>query len=149
MTERRLFDYNRICEIRRLREQAIDLFCKANLLSEPVLKSSGGLTRVYEIFIDHMTGKYRSVNIESPIHRKRFLAVALFLYSPGTMAGCKMKIGLREQLATIMKLKTHTTVSSYIGSLMVLYHSYRSFRNDVEEILEKVYKDGEMQKFLS
>lgn len=141
-----LFDAKRICLIRKLRIKTMETNNAINSLSEPVIADLSLLGRVYEIFKIHMHAKYPSVDLNKPFNRKKFLAVALYLFSPGALAGSKMKVGLRERLSAILHLQTQTTVSGYISSLLILYHSYRSFRNDVEDVMKAVYRDEELKK---
>jgi len=67
--------------------------------------------------------------------RKKFIFVALSLMSPLTLAGARLRRGLRGKMARLMGCEP-TSVSHDIRDLLFLYRNYPSFRRDVERYRE-------------
>ena len=74
--------------------------------------------------------------------RKKFIFIILFLYSPSTLAGGKMKNGLRNKLAEVLGVSAQTAISDNRNNLVFSYQLYKYFRQDVDwiygEILERL-----------
>ena len=69
-----------------------------------------------------------------------FYIVILYLYSPSALGGSKMRRGLREKIAKVLGC-TCSNVSHDYKNISFYYVTYRSFRNDVNEILDKLLID--------
>ena len=68
--------------------------------------------------------------------------IILFLYSPSTLAGGKMKNGLRDKLAEVLGVNAQTTISNNCNNLVFSYQLYKYFRQDVDwiygEMMERI-----------
>ena len=82
---------------------------------------------------------FRSGNVTQ---RKKFIFIILFLYSPSTLAGGKMKNGLRDKLAEVLGVNAQTTISNNRNNLVFSYQLYKYFRQDVDwiygEMMERI-----------
>ena len=64
--------------------------------------------------------------------------IILYLYSPMTLAGGKMKAGLREKLGNVLGIKEKTVVSNNINGIVFSYQLYKYFRQDIERIFSEI-----------
>ena len=133
--------FSEIAEIKSIREQKSKLSEREKELTEPILtdlEMKGMLNRWYQ---ENNTQKeiFRSGNVTQ---RKKFIFIILFLYSPSTLAGGKMKNGLRDKLAEVLGVNAQTTISNNRNNLVFSYQLYKYFRQDVDwiygEMMERI-----------
>lgn len=55
-----------------------------------------------------------------------------------TLAGGKMKAGLREKLGNVLGIKEKTVVSNNINGIVFSYQLYKYFRQDIERIFSEI-----------
>ncbi len=110
-------------------------------LSTPILYDYGLLPELYRRFLDARPRVCPSVKAGSTLERRIFLFIILFLYSPRTLFGSKMKKGLRPRLAHLYGCDS-TLLSYYCRNLAFHYRVYSDFREDIEAML--VHVTGEM-----
>lgn len=72
--------------------------------------------------------------------RKKFLFVCLFLYSPRTFHGSKIRSGLRDRILALLGVSCRTAISDNCRNIMALYDVYRDFRIDVDRTIAKIYE---------
>ena len=94
-------EFSVISELKSIREQKSRLSERELELSEPVLYNYSLIREIYEWFKEILSGLTFPPRDNSPIQRKKFIFIILFLYSPSTLAGGKMKVGLRDKIAEI------------------------------------------------
>ena len=126
--------FSEIAEIKSIREQK-------SKLSEPILTDLDMIGMLYRWFQEIISQKeiFRSGNVTQ---RKKFIFIILFLYSPSTLAGGKMKNGLRDKLAEVLGVNAQTTISNNRNNLVFSYQLYKYFRQDVDwiygEMMERI-----------
>ena len=110
-------------------------------LTEPTLTDLNMIETLYGWFQEIISQKemFRLGNVTQ---RKKFIFIILFLYSPSTLAGGKMKNGLRNKLAEVLGVSAQTAISDNRNNLVFSYQLYKYFRQDVDWIY------GEMMKRL-
>lgn len=69
------------------------------------------------------------------MQRNKFLLIVLHLYSPLTLVGGKMTVGLRKELSKLLDLHTPSSISNVCSNLLFYYQTYRIFRLEVNLIL--------------
>ena len=62
----------------------------------------------------------------------------MYLYSPGSLAGGKMKSGLRNKIAEALGVKAMSAVSNKLDSITFSYKLYKYFRQDLNRILSGI-----------
>ena len=67
------------------------------------------------------------------MHRKKFIFIILALYSPSTLVGYKIRIGLRDRISKVTGL-VGTAISHNIDDLLFYYSLYASFQDDVDNM---------------
>lgn len=74
------------------------------------------------------------------IEKDAKLFVMLYLCSPHTLSGCKMKRGLRDFLASLFKYTSPSSVSMKSRGLLFRYKHYKTMQNDVDRALNAIRK---------
>ena len=133
--------FSEIAEIKSIREQKSKLSEREKELTEPILTDLDMIGMLYRWFQEIISQKeiFRSGNVTQ---RKKFIFIILFLYSPSTLAGGKMKIGLRDKMADVFGVNAQTTISNNRNNLVFSYQLYKYFRQDVDwiygEMMERI-----------
>ena len=128
--------FSEIAEIKSIREQKSKLSEREKELTEPILTDLDMIGMLYRWFQEIISQKeiFRSGNVTQ---RKKFI-----LYSPSTLAGGKMKNGLRDKLAEVLGVNAQTTISNNRNNLVFSYQLYKYFRQDVDwiygEMMERI-----------
>lgn len=124
-------DFSIISEIKSLREDISRLSARESELSQPILSNLELIPIIY--------GWFKEIAVDLPkrdksILNKEFIFIILFLYSPGTLAGGKMKNGLRSKIGDVLGIKGKTSISDKLDTLVFYYKMYKYFRNDLNHI---------------
>ena len=127
----------KIAAIKAVREKCIELGEALVDLSRPMLDDFSLLSEIHNAYVDVFRERGCPGKAAQVYHRKKFLLVALYLYSPGTLTGERMRIGLRRELADVLNLTTGTAVSDNCASLLFHYNNSRDFRRDCGLIYRK------------
>lgn len=129
--------FSSIFELKSIREQKYRLSERESEIAKPVLTDLGMIDTLYEWFKEiALEGKELPKGNVS--QRKKFIFIILYLYSPTTLAGGKMRAGLREKLAEVFPIKEKSVVSNNTNNLVFSYQLYKYFRQDVERIYKEI-----------
>lgn len=129
--------FSNIFELKSIREQKYRLSERESEIAKPVLTDLGMIDTLYEWFKEiALEGKELPKGNAS--QRKKFIFIILYLYSPTTLAGGKMRAGLREKLAEVFPIKEKSVVSNNTNNLVFSYQLYKYFRQDVERIYKEI-----------
>lgn len=138
-------EFSAIAELRAIREQKSVLSEREKELVEPMLNDNSLIATIYEWFEEILASMSFPPNPNNPIERKKFLFIILYLYSPSTLAGGKMKVGLRDELAKVTNCTT-TLISHNCEDVTFYYNQYKSYRANIDliynEILTRLKKIG-------
>lgn len=131
--------FSEIAEIKSIREQKSKLSEREKELTEPTLTDLNMIETLYGWFQEIISQKemFRLGNVTQ---RKKFIFIILFLYSPNTLAGGKMKNGLRNKLAEVLGVSAQTAISDNRNSLVFSYQLYKYFRQDVDWVFTEMMK---------
>lgn len=132
-------DFSSIIELKSIREQKSRLSEREKELEEPILTDLSLLDKLYEWFKEISYNKEQKRD-ERILQRKKFIFITLCLYSPSTLAGGKMKIGLRNRLCEVLNLNEKSTLSKNLNNLSFHYQMYKYFRQDIDEIYAEIVK---------
>lgn len=131
-----MLDFSNIDRIRELRDQIFMYNREIGRIAAPIANGTDSLETLYGIYKSVIDEKKEANAYE----RKKFLMAVMYLFSPVTLAGGKMRSGLRQKLAAIMGVKNHTTLSANLQDVMMLYRTYRDFRRDVNLIIKTFFE---------
>ena len=125
--------------MKRLKDKKKEILDEELRLSEPQIDDLGRVNDVFFLCVD----AYQSIHPDSRnIKReayKQILFVILFLFSPKTLSGSKMREGLRDKLSENMNMSPQS-ISHSISNLMFFYTVYKDFRYDVNYIFTYVFE---------
>lgn len=129
--------FSEIVEIKSIREQKSKLSEREKELTEPTLTDLNMIGTLYGWFQEIISQK-EMFRVGNVTQRKKFIFIILFLYSPSTLAGGKMKNGLRDKLAEVLGVNAQTTISNNRNNLVFSYQLYKYFRQDVDWIYGEI-----------
>ncbi len=138
-TQEDRLDFSNINRIRKLRNSINLANVEINEIATPYTCDMESLISVYRIF-KSIVGEQSET---TSYGRKKFLMAVMDLSPPMPLAGGKMRSGLRQKLADVMNIKTHTTISANLQDVMILYRNYRDFRRDVNMIIKNYLKNND------
>lgn len=124
--------------LQKVRNKMLELSSKMDELGEPILEDLDLLPIIYETYLDFFRNRGWQDKANKVYHRQKLILIVLYLYSPRTLAGGKMRIGLRDKLTELFGLSAKTTISDNSAHAVHLYQHYRDFRRDVDLILTDV-----------
>ena len=122
-------------ELKSIREQKSRLSERENELAQPLLTDLNMIPRIYEWFNELVK---ELPNRNKSTLTKEFIFIILFLYSPGALAGGKMKLRVRKSIADTLGLNACTAVSNKCSEIVIMYKIYKYFRQDLSIIYPKV-----------
>lgn len=137
--------FSEIAEIKSIREQKSKLSEREKELTEPTLTDLDMIGTLYGWFQEIISQK-EMFRVGNVTQRKKFIFIILFLYSPSTLAGGKMKNGLRNKLGEILGINAQTAISDNRNSLVFSYQLYKYFRQDVDFIYMEMMKKAGLKK---
>lgn len=132
-------DFSSILELKSIREQKSKLSEREDELTKPTLTDLDMIGTLYMWFQEIISQK-EMFKVGNVTQRKKFIFIILFLYSPSTLAGGKMKNGLRNKLAEVLEINAQTAISDNRNSLVFSYQLYKYFRQDVDWVLSEMMR---------
>lgn len=130
-------EFSAVSELKSIREQKSRLSEREQELSEPMLHDYSLLEEIYGWFKEVLSGVTLPPDADSPTQRKKFIFIVLFLYSPSTLAGGKMKVGLRNKIAEVTGC-TGTLISHNCEDVTFFYQQYKSHRQDIDYLYTEI-----------
>lgn len=129
-------DFDKIIEIRRVREEIEELVEYERSLSTPMDFVNMGIADLYELF--NQIVKDKEFKAGEVALRKKFIFIVLYILAPGVLAGDKMPRKLRGRISEVLNIKSQTTISNNCADLIFLYQNYKSFQREVSEIFSEM-----------
>lgn len=130
--------FSKIVEIKSIREEKARLLQLETALSVPSLTDLNLIDTLYGWFREWVAERNCAARSEGVVQRKKFILVILLLYSPATLAGGKMAVGLRDKLAKVLDVRSRSTISDNCSDVVFFFNRYKSFRTEVEEVYGKL-----------
>ena len=139
-------NFSKIIRIKKIRVEKSGLSEEECTLSRPILTDKSVISIIYSYFVDYLNNRDCPPQVESVIQRKKFIFIILYLYSPSTLAGGKMKAGLRDEISKVLGIQSMSTISNNCSDVVFLYQNYSDFSNDIAEIyshiMNRMVSDG-------
>ena len=124
----------KILEAKRIKEEIVIL----NKHLTPTLNDIKTIDVIYELFLIFV--KEKNYKTQCVYHRSKFLFIIIMLYSPATLIGGSMIIGLRDKLADICNVSSRSIISDNVSRMIFLFEKYSDFRDDVDSFYEIIQK---------
>lgn len=103
-------------------------------LSIPLMDDLSKVGNIYDIYMNFHKDR------KALLVRKQFIFIILYFYSPSALGGSKMRRGLREKIAEVLGC-TCSNVSHDYKNIGFYYKTYKNFRLDVNEMIEKIFQE--------
>lgn len=132
--------FSEIAEIKSIREQKSRLSAREKELTEPTLTNLDMIGQLYEHFKEVHQELHLSGRVNSVTNRNKFIYIILYLYSPSSLAGGKMKNGLRSKLSEVLQLNAGSAISDNRNNSVFSCRLYKYFRQDVDKIFDEIMK---------
>ncbi|MDR2968295.1 MAG: hypothetical protein LBV32_01670 [Tannerellaceae bacterium] len=121
-------------EMQAIRIQKSELEKKETILSTPLLTDFTLIDLLYGWFKEGLADGNCPHPSGCVTQRKKFLFLILYFYSPASLAGGKMRNGLRDKLAQVLEMHSRTTISDNCADVVFFYNRYKYFRNEVDDL---------------
>lgn len=132
MKEIKLEDvFEQINCISSTKQEIRNLQSKYNMLITPALSDVSLLPQIFEWYKETSPDTGLKDRDSKSMFMQCFVFIVTMLYSPQSLAGGKLLLGLREKLSILLHYKSPTSISNVIPNLMFLYRSYQSYRDRV------------------
>lgn len=123
----------------RISEEEDKLSSEKARLMKPILYDYVLIPDIYNVFVEEARKLKPCLNVSSTDAKRVFLFIILYLYSPRTLFGNKMRKGLRPELKRLFNCDP-TVLSYYSRNLSFFYQVYPSFRSNVNILLDAIMK---------
>lgn len=120
--------------IKWIKEMKTLVLKEENAISVPLLSDLSLVGKIHSLFKEHCAGK------KVMLHRKQFIFVMLYFFSPSALGGSKMRRGLREEIAKRLGC-TCSNVSHDYKNVGFYYVTYRKFRTSVNDFIVKAKEE--------
>lgn len=130
-------EFSAVSELKSIREQKSRLSERERELAKPLLSDLSLVPVIYEWFKEILANQDFPSRIDSPYQRKKFIFIILFLFSPSTLAGGKMKVGLRDKIAEVTSC-TGSLISHNREDVTFFYQQYKSHRQDIDYLYTEI-----------
>lgn len=124
--------------LQRVRRKIIELNAAMTELGEPVLDDLELLPMIYQVYLDFFRNRGQEAQATKVYNRQKLILIVLYLYSPRSLAGGKMRIGLRDKISELFGITAKTTVSDNSNTAVCHYKHYRDFRKDVDALFTAI-----------
>lgn len=128
---------DRVESIKSIRSEKSKLSAMESELTEPFIDDLTQIESIYGVFQKYMSDNKLE---DTTMNRQKFIFVVLYLYSVGTLAGGKMKVGVRDMIAKVTGC-SQTLISHNCSNVDFLYTHYKDFKDGVLEILRRVAEE--------
>lgn len=131
-------DFSFISELQNIREQKHRLSEREAELTMPLLTDLTLIPEIYRWFSEILSEMPLPPYLQSVTQRKKFIFIILSLYSPSTLAGGKMLIGLRDKISEATGVYSKSVISDNCADIAFEYKNYKPFRADIDHIYTEI-----------
>lgn len=126
-------DFQKIEELKSVRESKSLLSKKENELSKPMLNIRY-MKSVYDIFSELTKGTHEN----RVLKRKKFIFIAMYLFSPVSLVSGRTQNGVRESICTVLEMRSRSAISGNLSDVILQYKVYPKFKNDINDLFSKI-----------
>lgn len=140
--------FNQINGIITTKEALKKLQGEYNTLTLPLLHNTALLPNILQWYEETAPELDTNSRDAKALHSQCFIFIATMLYSPSTLAGGKLSLGLRSQLSQMLHFKSPTSISNIIPNLMFLYNNYKSYKQRIDTAFDYILNKLKSQNLL-
>ena len=132
---------NIIIQMESLQKRKQQILEEERKLLCPILTDVSLIGNIYDMFLSAMRELHPNIKeLNNTIQRSKFIFIILYLYSPETFCGRKMKRGgIRDKIAKVTGCKK-TLISHNCKNVKMYYYIYSEFHADVDAVYDKISK---------
>lgn len=138
-------EFSQIIELKELRERKSRISEREYELSKPSLEDFDLINDIFRWFCEYEGTTGVPERRKGAEFRQRFVFIVLMLYSPSTLAGGKMKIGVRNKITEVAG-GTGTLISHSYKDVMFHYQTYKDYRHKIDaayrHVVDKLKESG-------
>lgn len=127
-------DFSKIESLKAIRIAKSELSRRETEMSKPLLTDLGQIKTVYDIFSSLIKGK-RDNRV---VQRKKFIFIAMYLFSPISLVGNKTQKGVREEIGKVLEMRSKSTISNNLSDMVFQYKTYAAFRSDIDILFGEI-----------
>ena len=131
-------DFSKIERLKKIRSEKSELSSEENALASPFLEDKRLIREIYRIFVEILSERTCPPNPDSVTQRKKFIFIVIYLFSPSTLAGGRMKHGLREEMSRVMDIRSAGIISKDCEDVVFLFRHYKDFSYDIRNIYAEI-----------
>lgn len=140
--------FNQINGIITTKEALKKLQGEYNTLTLPLLHNTALLPNILHWYEETAPEMDTTSRDAKALHSQCFIFIVTMLYSPSTLAGGKLSLGLRSQLSQMLHFKSPTSISNIIPNLMFLYNNYKSYKQRIDTAFDYILNKLKSQNLL-
>ena len=129
-----MINIEKLDKIRELQRQKTHINTEVNILSTPLVSDIGKINDVYGLFVDIIG------HVPKGMERKMFVLIALYMFCPASLIGGKARSGVRSAISALFPGKSPSWISNSCQTVLFHYRTYKSFRNQVNNIFAEIVK---------
>lgn len=131
--------WDEISKLSEYRKQEDRIKREKKTLCRPLLTDMELLPLLYRLFNEYNDGCKNPMRTGSPKYNNLFASVALYFYSPRSLASYKIPNYLRNEIAAILKWYP-TSISHMKNSVLFLYRNDVTFRPELDRVIGYITK---------
>jgi hypothetical protein len=124
----------KIRDLTAIRHQKAELSRKETELSIPIIEDTTMVGNIFDVLLFYNKG-----NMDI-MYRKKCLFVIIYLFSPNSLGGSRIRRGIRDKIAVIFDC-TCSNISHDYRNVAFYFQTYKSFRKDVCKMIVRLLED--------
>jgi hypothetical protein len=120
--------------IRKLRQQKKEIDNQEKLLLNSISDTKTQVETIYKLFIDLK----KLSDIETQKDRRMFVYICLSIIYPAFKLGDRLKMNLRKEIATVLKIQSPCRISHIAKDVTTLYRVYKDFRTEADYLYNSI-----------
>lgn len=126
--------FAQIKQLNEIHQEQETLAKREKELSTPKLTDLELIPTIFKWFCELLKeNKSKKKDYQTEKYQK-FIFIILFLYTPNTLAGGKIRRGVRDKLAEVLGYKSPTAISNFSSSIMFVYKTYDEYQADINRV---------------
>ena len=130
-------DFSKIENLKAIRVAKSELSKRETEISRPLLDDLSQIQTVYNIFSYLINGEKDN----RVVQRKKFIFIAMYLFSPISLVGNKTQKGVREEIGKVLEMRSKSTISNNLREVTFQYKTYAKLRNDIDTLFGKIVEE--------
>ena len=138
-------DFEKINEIKKVRVKKEALIDEERSLSRPMLENLEHIKHIYDLFRSFCL---ECNSTDQPENKRIFIFIIIYMYSPSTLAGEKLKNGIRDELTRCVGYN-RGYISTVIIDLVFIYQKYKGFKGRCDMMFDKICEALRREKIIN